>query len=124
MADSDLTNIAVFSSGAYRHAQAYKIERTGVLYFSNPERIPYEERDDTTLHTCSGGEFLWEVCIDFYKEAYPNPADLAEFVANFQPDPIVDLSVPMRAGQQLYMPSEDFIEEVAYGDSLMDVQDL
>jgi hypothetical protein len=125
MADGEFVeNLAVFSAGVYRHAQAFRVEDSGKLYFGNPERIPYEDRSDTTLYTCYGGEFLWELCVEFLKDAYPNPADLAEFVANFQPTPIVDWSVPLRAGQKIYIPSVDFLEEVAYGDSLLDVQDL
>lgn len=125
MADTfTVSSVAVFAAGPYRHAQAFKRSDTGVLYFGNPERIPYEDRDDTTLYVCYGGEFLWDICVDFYKHAYPNPQDLVDAVAGFQPVPLVDWSTPFPAGKALYMPSIDFIEETVFGDSLLDVQDL
>lgn len=120
---TELDNVAVFSTGLYRHAQAFK-KSDGTLYYSNPERIPYEERDDTIIHTCYGGEFLWDLAILYYKDAYPTPLDLAEVIAQFQPDPIVDWSVPMIRGREVLIPSVEYLEEVAFGDSLLDQQEL
>lgn len=124
MSNEYIENVAVFSSGLYRHAQAFKKSGTGLIYFSNPERIPYEDREDTIIHTCRGGEFLWEICQEYYLSVVPNPIDMMEIVANFQPAPLQDWTVPLRRGQVLLIPSNDFIEEVPFGDSLMDEQDL
>lgn len=118
-----LENVAVFSSGLYRHAQAFKKE-DGTTYYSNPERIPYEERDDTIIHTCYGGEYLWDLANLYYQGVHPVPFDLAEIIAQFQPNPIVDWSVPMIRGREVLIPSVEYIEEVAYGDSLLDQQEL
>jgi hypothetical protein len=119
-----LTAYAVSTALLYRHAQAFKKSEDGLLYWGLPERLPHEDRDDTTVHTCHGGEFLWQLAQDYYGDVVGNAGDWADIIAQFQPNPIVDRSVPCRSGQEVLIPSLEYIEEVALGDSLMDVQEL
>ena len=114
----------VYTALLYRHAQAFRKDDTGVTYWGLPERLPYEDRSDTIIHRCFGGEFLWQLAEDYYGDAVGLAADYGDIIAQFQPVPIIDRSVPMRAGQDVLIPSLEYIEEVAFGESLLEVQEL
>ena len=62
--------------------------------------------------------------MDHYQESSRSPWSMAEVVAQFQPRPIIDLSVPVEAGRVLYLPDPDWIEAVVYGETLTEVPDL
>lgn len=104
-------------SSLYRHATILKYGDGGLI-FTVPERLPYIERDDTTLYVTRGGEYLWDIAIKQYGRSVPKAWDLWQVIAEFQPEPIQDSSLPLAAGKELYLPSVQYINEVAFGDSL------
>lgn len=107
----------IYTDSLYRHARAVEAD-DGSVIFLNPERIPYEERDDTIPYTCKGNEYLWDIAYIHYGITFMGGMDLAEVVALFQPEPLQDLSLPPAAGVELLIPSLDYITEVAKGPSL------
>lgn len=114
---------AILVDSLYRHALAMQAEDGSVL-FLNPERVPYEDRDDTIEHTASGKDYLWDIALSHYDMVSIGDIDLGEVIANFQPEPLQDLSVPVAEGRELYIPSMDFITEVVRGSSLADEPEL
>lgn len=110
---------ALFVDSLYRHAAAVQAE-DGSVIFLNPERLPYIERDDTIQYNATGLEYLWEIALTQYGTASVGNIDLAEVIAQFQPEPIQDLSVPVPENTELLIPSMDYIEEIVRGPSLID----
>lgn len=107
----------------YRHAPAVLADDGSVL-FLNPERVPFEDRDDTIEYTATGHEYLWDIALAHYGLTYIGDIDLGEVIANFQPEPIQDLSVPVAEGRELHIPSMDYITEVVKGPPLSDEPEL
>jgi hypothetical protein len=121
MAES--ANNELYVPGLYRHGFLVVAE-TGETYVTLPERIRFQVRDDTTLYTADGGEYLFMVAQLAYGGDYGSCMHLPEVIAQFQPSPILDVSVPLRAGQQVYLPSVEFIDGDVYGESLAEVPEL
>ncbi len=109
--------------GLYRHGELAQTE-AGALYITLPERVKYVDDMGNTIHYGIEGEYLLQVVCAFYRNRHPSPMDLVELVAQFQPSPIIDTSIPLEAGQEIVLPSLDFIESVGFGDSLSDFPEL
>jgi hypothetical protein len=120
---ADVLDGPVAISGVYKHAPLGRRD-DGSLIFMLPERIPFDPDDDYTMHVCQGGERLRDLAIRYYKDVMYSPLDLWLIIRDFQPEPIQDASVPLKAGTIIYIPSSEFIEEVAYGDPLSDAPEV
>jgi len=107
----------------YRHAPADQLP-DGTVIFLLPERVEFEDDDDVIIHRANANEYLWDICMRYYGQVQLNTMDLPEVLANFQPDPILDLSLPLAEGRDVYIPSMDFIQDVAKGPSLADTPAL
>lgn len=104
------------ATGVYRHALAKTLD-DGTIITALPERLPFEDRNDTILHIANGRERLW----DLAQRYYPNRTfnwDLWDVIMQFQPEPITDPSVPLPSGKEVFIPSADYIDEVFDGPTL------
>ena len=110
-------------SSLYRHAQSVQALDGSVL-FMNPERLPFIDRDDTIIYIASGQDYLWNIAQFHYNKTSIQTIELGEVIAQFQPEPIQDLSIPVQAGRELYIPSWDYIAEVVKGPSLAEEPEL
>jgi hypothetical protein len=117
----------------YRHAPAVQLDSSNHLapgtalnsiLFRLPERVDYEDDDDIIIHIVADGERLYDIAQFHYGTARNNPWDMWEVIAQFQPEPILDPSVILETGREIYIPSSEFIEEVAYGPTLTDTPKL
>jgi hypothetical protein len=113
----------IFTGSTYRHARAIQFD-DGRIIFRLPERIPFEDRDDSILHISNGRERLWDLAQLYYGSEVRDAIDLWEVIAQFQPEPIQDPSIPLQAGLSVLIPSLEYIEDVAFGDSLSDVPEI
>lgn len=120
---SETAPISLFLPGLSRHGYAYE-GADGKIYLSLPERLPHEPREDSIPYECNGSEYLFNIACAFYRGLFKNPEDVAEIIAEFQEDPIIDISVPPPQGTILQLPSPEYILQYAYGDSLSDIPDL
>lgn len=102
--------------GLYRHSTV-EVSDSGIIYPGVPERITWTQRDDTVLYRTAESEYLFDIVVGFYKVFYAQPLFVVEIVAQFQPRPIIDVSVPLPANYELQLPSTDFIESVALSDA-------
>jgi hypothetical protein len=100
-----------------RHGEIYQ-NSADEVHISRPERLPHVQRDDTIVHICKEGERLQDIAVAYYKDAFAEPVDMWEVIAQFQEDPIVDGSVPPGADRVLLIPSAEYVKEVALGDPL------
>jgi len=123
MANTAATPATASVSSLYRHSRLTQKE-DGSVFFTLPERVSFDDQDDVTTHIANGQEFLWDIAQQYYKRVYVSPLDLWEVLMQFQPEPIQDPSVPVPLGQEVYIPSLEWIEEVAFGQSLADVPEL
>lgn len=110
----------IFTGSIYRHAAAVRLD-SGEIVFRLPERLPFEDRDDTILHVANGEEYLWDLAQRYYAQVRSNAFDMWEIIAQFQPEPIQDTSIPLPKGKEILIPSSDYIEDVVYGESLREI---
>jgi len=113
----------LLTSSIYRHALAVRTDE-GAIIFELPERLPFEDRDDTIVHIANGQEYLWDLAQRYYSNTRAQAFDLWDVIAQFQPEPIVDSSVPLPEGKEILIPSIDYIEEVVSGPSLASTPEL
>jgi len=102
-----------------RHGEAYQNAK-GETQLTIIERLPSINYDESITHIAKEGENLFDVAVYYYKDHIDNPADCWEIIAESQEDPIVDGSVPLKAGTLLLIPPRSYIQEVALGTSLRD----
>lgn len=106
-----------------RHGETYQNE-FGETQLTITERLPAIEYDDTITHVAKAGENLFDIAVHYYQHQIENAADCWEILAECQEDPIIDGSVPLRAGQIILVPPVAYIQEVALGTSLRDTPQL
>jgi hypothetical protein len=108
--------LGILSTGLDRHSSYY--DEGGILYQTVAERLPSEMRTDTITHICKGGEYLIDLACRYYARYTKDPVDFYMIIAQFQEDPIIDPLAPLETGQIIHIPSMEFINEVAFGESL------
>jgi hypothetical protein len=81
------------------------------------ERVPFRFRvlSDTRQHVVSDGETLWGLAARLYA-GLPRPAGLWWVIADFQPEPIVDPTIALSAGQILHLPSLRVVQEQVFSE--------
>lgn len=107
----------ISASGLYRHSTVVSLDDGSVVY-RLPERLRYLPMDGTISHVCVNGELLWDIAVLYYGRWRSRALDLWEVLAQFQPSPILDASVPLKSGKVILVPPVEYIEEIAYGTSL------
>lgn len=106
-----------------RHGEAY-LNELGETQLTITERLPSVSYDEAYTHIVKEGETLIDIAVRYYQNQTENPADCWEIIAECQEDPIIDGSVPLRAGQLILVPPPAFIQEIALGPSLRDTPQL
>lgn len=114
---AELQELTVHLPRLLRHGYAYKND-LGEVHTSIPERLPHIEYDSAIPHICKGGEYVQDLAVLYYKAILDYAVDAAEIIAQYQDDPIVDISVPLDANRVIMIPPLLYIQEVAYSDSL------
>ena len=107
----------VYLYGLERHGEAY-VNDDGEVHLSLPERLPFEERDDTEIHIVQGEETLLDIAAQHYRRTFRNPVDLWQVIAEFQEHTIIDPSVPLDKGMIVLIPSKYYCADIAFGESL------
>lgn len=76
------------------------------------ERTPYRFRPlpDTRLHVVQAGESLFTLAGRYFRPK-PRAAGFWWVIADFQPDPILDPTVPLALGRRLYIISLRVLDE-------------
>lgn len=97
-----------------QYDMCYEKEIDGKLRILPDAPFRFQEFDDTIKHICSDGETLWEIAAKYYhKRGLPRASMWYMWIANFQPEPIVDPTLKMKGGKVLYIPSPRVIRNYA-----------
>lgn len=83
----------------------------GDLYLSDPEPVRYRDRADNLPHPVTDGESWESIALATYGRA-----DVAHVIADYQPEPIDDMTVPPTPGAVLILPSPRMVEEEIFSE--------
>lgn len=83
----------------------------GDLYLTDPEPVRYRDRADNLSHPVTDGETWESIAYATYGRA-----DLGYVIADYQPEPIDDMTVPPTPGATLVLPSVRMVEEEILSD--------
>jgi hypothetical protein len=110
--------------GAYSREQFCDgiTDENGLLYLSEPAPFGYVERADNVLFVTGQGDTLASIAATRFA-SFPRPAGLWWAVADFQPQPIFDPTVPLVPGTVLVLPSERLLVEEMFSQGRRDQQD-
>lgn len=91
-------------------AEANKLQLT--------DRDPYSFAafSDNRVHIVCEGDTLFTLASRYFA-SFPNPGELWWIIADFQPDPIIDPTLKLPLGAELFIPSERTVSEQIFSES-------
>ena len=99
----------------FRFCQAYTAPN-GRMYLTDIQPFTYEELTDTTTHVVIGEQRIEDVAAIHYQVYGEEACLLAQVLALFQPEPLLDPTVPLVAGSTVFVPSLRVIEERVFSE--------
>lgn len=93
----------------YTFCRAYTDE-SGARVLTDP--VPYRFRpfSDNRFHTVTSEDSLFTLAAKYFKR-YPRANGLYWIIADFQPDPIHDVTLRLEEGRLLVIPSDRTVQE-------------
>lgn len=91
------------------------LDSEGRRFLSPPEPFRYRALPDTREHRVVTGDTLWGLA-DLYFQPLEQAAELWWVIADFQPDPIHDPTLPLEGGRTLLIPSRRTLEELVFNE--------
>jgi len=82
----------------------------GRLFLTDREPFRFRPLPDNRLHEVKEGESLFSLAGRFFRPR-SRAAGLWWIIADFQPDPVQDPSVPLEVGRRLFVPSLRTVDE-------------
>lgn len=82
------------------------LDDDSTLYLSDPEPFRYQDRADNIEHPVSDGESWESIALATYGRA-----EIGWVIADYQPEPVDDMTVPPTPGATLVLPSPRVVEE-------------
>jgi hypothetical protein len=87
----------------------------GNVFLTEREPFRYDPKlAGTRTHVVSGGDKLWQLAHRYW-QPFPNAEHLWWVIAEFQPQPIMDLTLDLAEGRVLYIPSLRVLQERVIG---------
>jgi hypothetical protein len=88
------------------------VDADGNLYLTDREPFRFVERSDNLFHTVQEGDTLFSLAFTYF-ERMPRPDQFFWAIADFQREPIVDVTLALPKGVTLVIPSvRCLIEEI------------
>ena len=81
----------------------------GNSYLTEREPFGFQDFADNALHTVRQGETLYSLASRYFAPI-DNAAQLWWIIADFQPSPIFDPTIPLAPGAVLYVPSMTVVQ--------------
>jgi hypothetical protein len=89
----------------------------GKSYLTEREPFRYKERPDNIIHTVVEGDSFFNLAARLYRDIMPRPASLWWVLADYQPHPIVDPTIPLTPGQVVFAPSPRVVLEEVFDET-------
>ena len=103
------------SRSRYQYSAA-RIDSSDRLFLEARSRYLYRDLDDNREHIVSGARNLWEIAaIEF--RTLGRGGNFWWIIADFQPVPIQDPTVPLEPGTRLVIPSDRTIRERIFAEA-------
>jgi hypothetical protein len=80
------------------------MDSMGRLYLADRTRYRYRELPDNRFHQVAEGDSLYVLAATYF-EGLDRPSGMFWVIADFQPTPIFDTTVPLEIGRVLVIPS-------------------
>ncbi len=88
------------------------VDAEGRLFLGERSRYYYREIVDNIFHTVTEGDSIFTLAAKYY-DGFENAALLYWAIADFQPTPINDVTLPLPVGRILVIPSpRTLVEEI------------
>jgi hypothetical protein len=88
------------------------LDADGKLYLTDREPFRFVERSDNRFHTVQEDDTLFSLAFQYF-ERLPRPDQFFWVIADFQPEPIVDVTLALLKGTTIVVPSmRCLVEEI------------
>ena len=88
----------------------------GRLYLTEREPYGFHEHHDTRIHTVVLGDTLWSLAGRYFAPL-PRACGFWWVLAGFQKDPIIDPTLDLTIGRQMFIPSLRVLTDVILGEA-------
>jgi hypothetical protein len=92
------------------------LDEDGFPFLTEPEPFPYRDEPDNSTHFVTEGDTLWGIA-HFKFAGYPRPCGLWWIIGHFQPVPIIDPTIALKAGTILFIPSARLVRMALFNPS-------
>lgn len=82
----------------------------GRLFLTDREPFGFKAFSDNRVHTAKEGDTLFSLAGRYFRPR-ARAAGFWWIIADFQPDPIIDPTIPLELGRQVYIPSLRTLDE-------------
>lgn len=97
----------------FRWCEIHKDE-AGRRFLGPRPRFTYRDLPDNIPHVMRDGERLWHLAQLYYR-GMRRDGNLWWIIADFQPEPVLDVTVVIPAGVVAIVPSRRTVEELVFG---------
>lgn len=91
-------------------------DSAGLWHLSDREPYRYRSHGDTRVHIVVQGDTLFNLAGRYFS-SLPRACGFWWAIADFQPDPIVDPTLELASGRELFIPSLRVLEDVILSDA-------
>ena len=91
------------------------VDARGKLYLTDRQPFRFVERSDNRHHIVQEGDTLFSLAHQYF-QPLPRPDQFFWCIADFQPEPIIDVTLALRKGTTIVIPSPRcLVEEILNG---------
>ena len=93
----------MFPYSRYRYCNRYE-NADGVFYLDEREPFRYSDEQDNVEHVARDGDTWWGLAHRYF-QGLERPAGLWWLLCEFQPTPVIDPTIQIKAGTTIVIPS-------------------
>jgi len=101
--------MAVTEFSRYRYCTVLeKDDENRTKYFDEREPFRFVDETDNRIHLAVDGDTWWGLCHRYFP-SIPRKAGLFWLLCEFQPEPVIDPTLCIKAGTRILIPSERLV---------------